>query len=171
MAPVERDLFGCLVRVPGGVAAPARQQLDLSLTVNLVGASQGAPPIRLEVWRMREGETMRATTEQLPDAVAFGQAWAAALRRRYPVGRSAAKHVARDFRVELRTAEGWLAGQGPQARALLRAFVLFGPAMLLELAAVEPTPAAEEAIAAQVRELQAQLDQLGQAIVTLRRGG
>jgi len=71
----------------------------------------------------------------------LGDRWAAALRAVY-VGPSVAKTVAREFAVEIRTAEGWLAGRPPRAKDLATAALLHGGAFALMV--LLPKPAGTE---------------------------
>ncbi len=63
----------------------------------------------------------------LPDV---GARWADALRRRYIF--CAAKRIAADFDVDVRTAKGWLGGQAPMAAYYQIAWQRFGIDFIVE---------------------------------------
>lgn len=112
---------------------------------------------------------MGQITGTLHDTAAeIGARWAQALRRRYP-GPHAAKRIAGDFDVEIRTAEAWLAGgNAPYAKYLLRAWRLHGVAIVAEVLA----PGSEIAQAAPVdqalQDLEGKLHRLRDELAQLR---
>lgn len=70
------------------------------------------------------------TAKKCNEMLIIGERWSAALRRRYLF--CAAKCIARDFGVDVRTAKNWLAGQAPSAWCYMRAWELFGIDVVVE---------------------------------------
>lgn len=163
------DLFG--FPLAGGAATPPRQlRLPLTVSASLVGGCPGgdAPPFRFAVWTGTEGEPMGGITEALRDETdAIGRRWAEALRRRYR-GEAAAKTVARAFDVQVRTAEGWLAGQAPYAKYLLRGWRLHGAALVAEVLAPGSDWHASASVEAALVEVETRLAGLGDELARLR---
>lgn len=84
---------------------------------------------------------MASHTQRFPGP---GDRWAAELRRLYP-GASQAKQVAKAFEVEVRTAEGWLAGRPPGGlRPLMTAWRLHGAGLVAAVLAPAPPPVQHE---------------------------
>lgn len=100
------------------------------------------------------------------DLAAIGARWAGLLREVYPE-RHTVKLIARDFGCAERTAASWLAGQAPQAAALARASLLFGPAKVMAVLA----PGAAATLIAETEDevdrLKARLDSLRAALEAL----
>ena len=117
---------------------------------------------------------MGTITNELPTDPERGEAdvgarWAAALRRRYPA--HAAKRVARDLGVTVRTAEGYLAGQAPPARVLVRAAALHGAALALEVLVPDSRAAADARLSAELDAVGDRLARLAADIAQLRGDG
>lgn len=160
----QRDLFGFCVPA-GGVAAPTRQ-LPLPLTV-VADRPQGEAPIRFQLWSGAGCKAMGENTVTLQDETAIGGRWAAALKRRY----DSAKAVALAFDVGVRTAEGWLAGQAPYAKYLLRAWRLHGADIIAEVLAPGSSWHQSASIDTALSEVQAKLQQLNDELAQLRVDG
>jgi hypothetical protein len=128
---------------------------------------------RQSIWRTEARTTMRRVTEELRRLAeregedGIGERWAAALRRRYP-DRARAKRIARDMCVEIRTAEGWLAGQAPQVKALWRAALVHGPAIVTEVLLPGTSLDQQARVDSGLLELEQRLDALRREISTLR---
>lgn len=75
-------------------------------------------------------------TDKDIELLSIGDRWAAALRRRYIF--CAAKRIAADFGVEVRTAKSWLGGQAPNAIYYSRAWRLHGLDFIVEALAPDP---------------------------------
>lgn len=147
----------------GRPAAPV--QLALGMGFNSPDGTRGA--LRLRSLPVGAAQAMGAVPADFSEWDAVGPRWAHALRRRYPVGDAAAKRIARDFGCSVKTAETWLAGGAPYAKNLVRLGMLFGEGAILDVLVPPVRRAGVEVLAADVRELQAKLAQIGERIVQL----
>lgn len=97
----------------------------------------------------------------------IGFRWARELRRQYG-GTAAAKRIAHDFGVEVRTAVSWMQGGAPYAKHLCRAADLFGAAFVLHVV----SPDSELAVCADVDQaidvLRKRIDDLNGRIARLK---
>lgn len=158
----DTDLFGRIVR-PSRAATPARP-LPLGFALS---TGRAAPSIQVPSWVAEVCRAMNPNTQGLTAAI-VGERWGQALRRRFP-GPFAAKRIAAALGREVRTAEGWLAGQAPYLHVVVEtAIKLKDPLLLFEIAGLAPPSDAE--IAARLDEIKGELDQLGGRIARLRDG-
>lgn len=153
------DLFGGAAGA--GVAAPSAYQLALPLVPQRTLQKRVATLCHL-LSADAEGKAMITIDVGLP----LGDRWQAALRRRYPV--HAAKAIAADFGVEVRTAAAWLAGQPPYAKYLMQAWQLHGSAIIWEVLCPVET---EQPVESALENIERQLSALSSDLARLRGGG
>jgi hypothetical protein len=153
------DFFG--KAAGAGVAAPQARQLALPLVPQRTLQKRVTTLCNL-LSTDAEGKAMLTIDVSLP----LGERWQAALRRRYRV--HAAKTIAHDFGVEVRTAAAWLGGQPPYAKYLMKAWQLHGSAIIWEvLSPVE----AEQPVETALENIERQLSALSSDLARLRGGG
>ncbi len=107
------------------------------------------------------GKTMSATD--------VGLRWARELRRQYG-GTAAAKRIARDFGVEVRTAAAWMQGGVPFVRHLCRAADLFGAAFVLRVLSPDSELAGCADVDQAIDVLRRRVDDLNRRIARLKGG-
>lgn len=163
----DRDLFG-------RAWPPRPRPAQLSLALGF-GALRLDDPDLIRAW---SGEPASNSTG--PIAAKFrldpgaegdlGRRWAEALKGRLaPDAR--AKRLARLLGAEIRTAEGWLAGQAPQLRYLFRAFRVFGPTLLAEVLAPGSAWSGGVDLDQRAQEIERRLRDLARDLARIRQGG
>lgn len=164
---IDKDLFGHPVMMTG--AAPNRPRpMPLNLIFPVSPESDG-PTLRFQLWRNGAGKDMVDVTDGLTGKEAIGTRWAAWLKRTYS-GPHKAKRIARDLNVQVRTAEGYLAGQIPYAPVFVTAAQVHGPAVLFEVLAPNLVPPTQAESQRAINELKDKLDALGDQICFLTIG-
>ena len=100
-------------------------------------------------------------------ATDVGLRWARELRRQYG-GTSAAKRIARDFGVEVRTAAAWMQGGVPFVRHLCRAADLCGAAFVLRVLSPDSELAGCADVDQAIDVLRRRVDDLNRRIARLK---
>lgn len=158
-------------RAAAATATP-HQMLMALFAPAAVTAAGSSPAIKgsREVRNKTMSQLRRDLSQALADAGgadAVGRRWATALRARYPE-RDTAKHIARAFGVDPRTAQSWLSGQAPQIRHLAQAAVLHGAALIGEVLVPDTALHLEARIEATLTETERLLDRMRADLEALR---
>lgn len=128
-----------------------------------------APPsFRFRTWQREARKAMveiRTGLHAAPDGV--GERWAVALDVRYP-GLGKDKRIARDFAVDVRTAQSWRAGQAPTCKHLCKAALIHGPSIVVEVLLPGTELERHARIDDGLRELESRLDALRRQINDLK---
>ena len=124
---------------------------------------------RLRDWQREARKAMVEIRSGLQiDPEMIGLRWANALKGRYP-GPHQAKRIATDLKTDPRTVQAWLAGQAPQIKALYRAAMIHGVALVLEVLAPDSRLERDARIFSDLVDLERRLERLRGEVETLRK--
>lgn len=133
---------------------------DFRPSVRASSMSSASP--RSTEWGTEMHKATSATDAKL-SARTVGERWALSLARRYRNGERV-KRIMADFSAAEGTVKGWLAGQPPQHRHLVRAVELHGAGIVAELYAPESDWQRREQMEQRLAALEAGIRELREAL-------